>query len=398
MVDFLAPGPYQTFTTRFGGPFTSDINGLIYGVSAGEAASQLMNEGCVPLAFVPGVNTRNMIDGGDFSVNPWQRNVAGLASGGVISSAISNTLTYFPDRFFAVGGSSSSILMANVADTTLPRFSNSLLVTRSSSNSNTAAINVGQVLETTKSIKAQNNYLTFSFRARTAANFSGGNLSVQLIGGTGTNQSAANMVAGSWTSQANIPLTANSSTGTSGSTALQPLTNSMSVYSFTTSSPVASTVTQLGVLLSWTPTGTAGTTDGIYFNGFQLEVGQSASNFEFLDSQIVLEKCQRYSWVVPEPAAGVIVGVGGATQAANNQVFYLAAPTQFLKAPTVTLSAGTFKVAAGAAAAAATGIAAGTTHTPSAISVTTTLTQTAGGAATLQGGGGSGYIIASADL
>jgi hypothetical protein len=64
----------------------------------------------------------------------------------------------------------------------------------------------------------------------------------------------------------------------------------------------------------------------------------------------------------------------------------------------VTVVAGTFKVAAGAAAAAATGLAAGTTHTPNAISLVSTLTQTAGGAASLQGGGGSGSITVSADF
>jgi hypothetical protein len=57
-------------------------------------------------------NFRNLIDGGNFTVNPFQRNIPGLASGGVISSPISSTPTYFADRFFAVGGASSAILMA----------------------------------------------------------------------------------------------------------------------------------------------------------------------------------------------------------------------------------------------------------------------------------------------
>src|ERR1700684_4623770 len=51
-----------------------------------------------PATFL--ANPRNLIDGGDFSINPWQRNIPGLASGGVISTPISNTPTYFADRFF----------------------------------------------------------------------------------------------------------------------------------------------------------------------------------------------------------------------------------------------------------------------------------------------------------
>jgi len=113
---------------------------------------------------------------------------------------------------------------------------------------------------------------------------------------------------------------------------------------------------------------------------------------------VELEICQRYAYVIAEPAAGVIVGVGGAVAAANAQVFYMALPVQMLSAPTVTIVAGSFKVCAAAAAAAATGMAAGTTHTVNAVSIVSTVTQTVGLSATLQGGGGSGYIMASADL
>ncbi len=174
---------------------------------------------------------------------------------------------------------------------------------------------------------------------------------------------------------------------------------------------VPATATQVGVLLTWTPAGTAGSDDSITYNGLQLEIAGSAqvqgstttyvaapSTFEHRDAQVELEICQRYCWLIPEPANGVIVAVGGAVAAANNQVFYAATPVQLYTAPTVTVAAGSFKVCAAAAAAAATGLAAGTTHTPNAISLTSTLTQTVGLSATLQGGGGSGYIMASADF
>lgn len=78
------------------------------------------------------------------------------------------------------------------------------------------------------------------------------------------------------------------------------------------------------------------------------------------------------------------------------QVIYMATPVQFRAAPTVTVSAGTFKTQQGNTATATT-ITAGTTHTPNAISVNGSSTGTAGQATLLIGGGGAGYILASAD-
>jgi hypothetical protein len=329
-------------------------------------------------------NFINLLDGGDFTVNPWQRNVTGLASAGVIAAPVTSTPTYFADRWFAAGGASSSILMAKVNDLSIPGFANSLKLSRSSGNNNAAPINLGQVMETADVIRCQGQELTFSFWAKAGANYSGGPITVQLFSGTGSNDTAANMVAGVWAGSA-TPINA-----------VQTLTPVMTRYQFSGLVPLAAT--QLGVLLAYTPSGTAGADDSITCNGFQLEIGPVASPFEHRDVQVELEICQRYAWLINEPANGVIVGVGGAVAAANAQVFYLATPVQLYKAPSVSVAAGSFKVAAAAAAAAATGLAPGSTHTPNAISVTTTLTQTVGLAATLQGGGGSGYILASADF
>lgn len=344
------------------------------------------NGATVSLVSAPnqGANFRNVLDGGDFTVNPFQRNIPGLASGGILSTAISNTPGYFADRFFAVGGSaSSSILMSVAADTSVAGFSQSLNVYRSSGNSNTAAIYFGQVVETADTIKLQGQTVTFSFWARSLATYSGGALTVQIVTGTGTNQSAANLIAGSWTGQTNAVNTQ------------QAITSTMTRYQF--SAVVPANATQIAVLVSWTPSGTAsGATDGVAFNGLQLELGSAASLFEHRDVQVELEICQRYCWVIQEPASGVLVGAG-TTLGANAQTFYMASPVQFKSAPTVTLSTGGFKVAAGAAFATAT-ITAGTTHTVNAISINAAVTAAAGVGALLGGGGGTGWIQASSDF
>ena len=329
---------------------------------------------------------RNLLDGGDFTTNPFQRNISGLASGGVLSSAIANTPTYFADRWFAAGGASSAILMAVVADTSLPGFSQALQVYRQSGTSNAAQIYFGQVLETLDTVKLQGQPVTFSFWAKALSGFTSPayEVLVQIVYGTGTNQTAAQLISASWTNQANLV------------NQVQSLTTGMTRYQFTATLP--NTATQLAVLISFVPVGTASSGDGFQVQGLQLEANTIASNFEHRDIELEYGLAQRYAFVIPEPGTGVVVAEGGNNIAANSQVYLIDMPTLMRAAPTVTVAAGSFKMCLGAAAAAATGFAAGSTHIPSAITLVTTGTQAAGGSCQLQGGGGSGYIIASADF
>ena len=251
-------------------------------------------------------------------------------------------------------------------------------------NANTAPINFGQVVETADSVRCQNQWVTLSFWARLGANYSGGQITAQIIYGTGSNQSAASMVGSAWTTQ--------------GVVATQPftLTNAMTRYSLSGVVPVAAT--QLGVLLTWTPTGTAGSVDGIYLNGFQLEIGANVTPFEREDVMIVIEECQRYCWCIAEPAATIPIAQGN-TVASNSESWIITLPVQMYKAPAVTTGVGAFKVnTAASGVVAATSLSGNAVHTPTIIGLTAAGTATAGQAATLQGGGGSGYILASADF
>ncbi|MGH6797793.1 MAG: hypothetical protein ACREDI_05360, partial [Roseiarcus sp.] len=375
-LNYLAPTPFAIFHTR-NGEFQADGNSLISNVGPGEQALDLLESGCTPLAFNPFANFRNLIDGGDFSINPFQRNIPGLASGGVITTPVAATPTYFADRFFATGAATSAILMAAVADTNVPGFNQSLKISRKPGNANSATIKFGQVIETLDSLRCQGQTVTLSFWAKAGANYSGAALTAQVIAGSGVNQSAASLVAGTWTSASSLI-----------NVAATP-TRSMTRYQF--SGVVPSGATQLAVLFSFTPSGTAGADDSISINGVQFEIGPSASPFERLDAQVVLELCQRYAWAIPEPAAGVVIGAGANTGAAA-QLIYIATPVQLLKAPAVAVAAGSFKTMQ-AGAAAATTISPGAAHTPNAISINGNSAGTVGQATLLQGGGGSGWII-----
>ncbi len=385
-INMLAPFPGALIQTP-AGIYTADANGMIYGVTGGLAIASLSDAGCIPLPFSPSAFPRDLLDGGDFTTNPFQRNIPGLATSNVIATAITNTPTYFADRWFHWGASTSSIKPAMYVDTSYAGYSQALKVNRTAASTDTNAINTAQILETADSVRCQGQYLTFSIIAKCGANFSAttNNLTMSIIGSAGTNQSAASLAAGTWSVQTTL------------ATQVVNLQPGYQKFTLTTTNPVPTTMTQLAVQLSFTPVGTAGTDDSFYLLETQLEMGTISSPFERQDIQVVLEICQRYAWVIPEPANGVLIGAG-TTLGSNVQNFYMATPVQMLKAPTVTVSAGSFKVAVGAAYAAATSLAAGATHTVNAISLTAANTATAGVGALLGGGGGSGYIVASADF
>ena len=371
-----ASGPNVTYNIRSGSK-TADGNGIISIPPYGDDLKDLLAEGCVVIGY-PSYNTanfRNMIDGGDFQVNPWQRGTTALT--------IANTLTYGPDRFFGLGGASSSIYLTKTANTDVAGFTQSCAFGRTSGNTDTHALNMGQVLESLDCYKCAGQPVTLSFWAKAGANYSGGAVTVALYSGTAADDTAANMASGSWTGSA-TPINAT----------FTP-TNTNTRYQFT--GTVAALAKQLGILLTWTPTGTAGTADNVLINGVQLELGESASPFEFRDAEVELALAQRYFYAINEPASGVIVGAG-MISTTNNETVYIPFPTPMRKAPTVTVTAGTFKFnIAGTATAVGGGFAGGTTHTPNAMSIVGAVTATVGQATLLQGGGGTGTILASAD-
>jgi hypothetical protein len=323
-------------------------------------------------------NFRNLIDGGDFGVNPMQRGTSQV-------SDISNSTTYGPDRWAFLGGASSAINWSTVADTTVTGFATALKFQRKNANADTAVIKMGQVLETADSWRCQGQQVTLSFYAKSGANYSGGALTALVVEGTGTNDTAAHMFAASWTAQA------------TDITGLATLTTTMQRFVFT--GTVSTAATQVGVVFQWTPSGTAGANDFVQLNGIQLEIGPSATPFEHRDVQVELEIAQRYFYQINEPGAGVQVCIG-VPSGTNTQVYVLPLPVQMRAAPTCAVTVGSFKVVVdGAAAAAATGLTNDTTHHANAVSLKSTATLSAAAhSIILQGGGGVGLISASADF
>lgn len=367
----IVTGP--SFTIDDGGPTGAASNCWVF------HAPFFFSANAIP-SSQPLANFRNMIDGGDFTTNPWQR-------GTVQAADITNTLTYTADRFFVVAGASSAIDWSQVADATLAGFNQCLKIQRKSGNADLTAIKFGQVLESADCIKTQGQQVTLSFWAKAGANYSGGPLTVALNHSiTAGDDTAAHLVAAS-TNWLAVPTVINTT---------QALTSIWTRYQFVGTVPAAAT--QLGMLLTWTPTGTASTDDSISFQGFQLEIAPGASPFEHRDKEVEIALCQRYYTRITETNGGTFAL--GAPTGSNTQTYPLWLPTPMRISPTVNVTAGGFKVNTdGGGNAAPTGLAAGAAHSPTLITLVTTLTQTAAAHSNaLVGTGTTGYIEASAEF
>lgn len=235
---------------------------------------------------------RNAVIGGDFQTNPWQR--------GTSFTGITNTLTYTADRFWALGGASSSISVSQQTGTALPGFPAYARFGRAAANADTTAIKFGQVLTSDNSYRFQGQPFVISFYVRAGATFSAASsaLSVTLATGTGTDESAVLFAAGTWTGYAAATLY--NSTGSAGSTAT--LTTSFQRVTFAGVIPTAAT--QIGFNVAYTPVGTAGASDYVEMTGFQLEVmpqgGVTPTPFEWRPASMERALCQSYYYRLAE--------------------------------------------------------------------------------------------------
>jgi hypothetical protein len=159
-------------------------------------------------------------------------------------------------------------------------FKNCVKLGRTAGSALTGVISAQTAFETIDSVKWQgkNVVLTIAFKA--GANFSGANVAVKLYTGKGTDQSLVSMEAGTWTTSA-TPINTT-----------QVITNAALDYSFTVALP--SDITQLGVQVSYTPVGTAGADDSLYFTGVDFSEGTTAPPREFRPITLETVLCKRY--------------------------------------------------------------------------------------------------------
>jgi hypothetical protein len=210
--------------------------------------------------------------------------------------ALTTSVLYGSADRFALYQATSANGIANQVASGLTGFQYALKLGRNSSATTTGSIALFQALETTNSVDLQGQSVTLSFWAKAGANFSASSslITVQVLTGTGTDQSAASIY--SWTGSA-APINTT-----------QTITTSWVRYSFT--GTVSSSATQIGLTIFYSPTGTAGADDNLYITGIQLEKGSTATSFDYRPFGTELALCQRYYQRLGGSSTNEFVGTG----------------------------------------------------------------------------------------
>ena len=232
------------------------------------AALASINDG--PLA-----GFRNLIINGNCSV--WQRGTS------FTNQTFGGAIQYAQDRWIGnrdsdVNGQIISRYAITSADRTaagqsLPRYG--VQWQRVAGNSAVNGMNQFYAVETADSLGVAGKTVTFSIYAKAGANYSGGLLTMGISYGTGTDQREPNF------------------TGLTTVTATKTLTTSMQQFSVTATIPV--TATQVGIRMTWTPVGTAGGDDSVYYTAADLSIGSVAPvNVENRPFATELALCRRY--------------------------------------------------------------------------------------------------------
>lgn len=294
---------------------------------------------------------KNKIINGDFSV--WQR---GTSITPTVGQAI-----YTADRWQSLSGTAATTIARQGAAGT----GYYARVQRNSGQTGTAIIYLGTTLESLSTVGMIGQTVSYSVKARKGTNFSATSnvLNLVLVYGTGTDQ--------------------NLFTGLTGQTivASTAATLTADFQTFSCSGTVPSNATQLAAYVYYTPVGTAGAADYFEIDDVQLEVGAKATPFQTASGgsiQNELAMCQRYYERIVADAAYGFIGNG---YAFSTTAGYVIIPFKTNKriAPSVmdTSAAGTFQFDDGA-----------TGYTPSALAISTPLSNTNFGA--LQATGTSG--------
>ena len=215
----------------------------------------------------PAVGFHNHIINGDMRI--WQR-------GTTISNSTRTSKFYTADRWGCDRGSNAAGAVVSRTAANLTGFQYALALQRVAGNTGVQTMSLYHSLESINVYPLQGQPVTLSYWAKAGSTFSGsGGLFGTILRGIGTDDRPYNY-SGLGTVQ-----------GTSRS-----IQTTWTRYSQTGTVP--SNATQLGLLFSFAPTGTAGVDDSVYITGVQLEVGSTATDFERRPIGTELALCQRY--------------------------------------------------------------------------------------------------------
>lgn len=321
---------------------------------------------------------RNLLVGGDFFTNPFQRGTS-------FASLTPTTAAMTADRFFVYSSGNTVTVAKKTTGADIAAASGilaSLQVNRPS-GTDVTPICVGQVLPATETENLLGRNAVLSFFGLNGAAMSGANGAVQVsiayataadsaTPGTNTDAFAKSTITGY---TAVTALSPNTTGSVASAVATIPLSTTWTRYAVYGAIPT--TATSVGVKICYTPVGTGGATDFFDIARVQLEATNQVSAGGFSHRPPALEKtlAQAYSWVLTETNGAVYPG-GVLCTATANAWIALQPPVPLRITPTVVVTAGglSIRTAAAVTAIGTTTLLAGSTGT--------TLSLTSGAACT----------------
>lgn len=202
-------------------------------------------------------NFRNLVIGGDFGTNPYQRGTAN-------SATINTTGVYHADAWAAYANNAGAAIVLSRVTTGMPLgFAAAEQMQRTAANANTQQACMVHIFDTAESISMQGQTILVSFYGLAGSNYSAAGNAFQTVvtTGTGTIQSLASLIAATWTGQANVA-------------AVPAVTLTTGFARYTVPVAVPAAATEVAVQLCMTPVGTAGANDFVQLTGIQVEIAQ----------------------------------------------------------------------------------------------------------------------------
>ena len=221
--------------------------------------------------FAQASQTDSFLIAGDANQNLWQRGTTG--------SSVTTTITYGgPDRWAYWSGTNTAMTVSR--DTTaaaLPTGTTAdFKMQRTAAQTGVVQMCMTQEVPTSNAVYLAGHTVSLDFNVYTGANFSATAMNAYIITGTGTDEGVSKMAfafnaggggSSTWTGQATA--TSGAFTGMAVSTA----------YRVAAVANIPAAATEVGVLLCYTPVGTASTTDALYFSNIELRKADHLSGF-----------------------------------------------------------------------------------------------------------------------
>src|SRR6266478_1806188 len=188
---------------------------------------------------------KNRLIGGDFSSNPWQRGITGDGT----------AFRYIPDRWDCVRAALAAGATFSRQASGDAGYQYDFQIQRDNGNAGVGAIQTAYSFETKDSLSLAGKTVTLSVRGSKGANLSG-TATISVVCGTGTDQNALTGFTG-----ATLPIGIDLAAGF----------NSVSYTTISATGVIPANTTQVGLIVTLGPTGTAGAADFVHFDIIQLE-------------------------------------------------------------------------------------------------------------------------------